>query len=81
MTMSLFVSLALATASPAAMPAAHALRARLPGLTAEGIGGPRMQAEGFESVFPMETLSVRGYAEVFRKFSFKPVDSPVRERN
>jgi len=22
-----------------------------------------------------------GYAEVFRKFSFKPVDSPVRERN
>jgi glycosidase len=30
MTMSLFVSLALATASPAAMPAAHALRARLP---------------------------------------------------
>lgn len=30
MTMSLFVSLALATASPAAMPAAQALRARLP---------------------------------------------------
>jgi hypothetical protein len=22
-----------------------------------------------------------GYAEVFRKFSFTPVDSPVRERN
>ncbi|MEY3986035.1 MAG: hypothetical protein RLZ59_1480, partial [Pseudomonadota bacterium] len=30
MTMSLFVSLALATASPAAMPAAQALRARAP---------------------------------------------------
>ncbi|MBI3371165.1 MAG: lipid-A-disaccharide synthase [Betaproteobacteria bacterium] len=45
-----------------------ALRSRLPGLTTEGIGGPRMQAEGFDSVFPMEMLSVRGYAEVFRHY-------------
>ena len=41
-----------------------ALRARIPGLAAEGIGGPRMQAVGFDSVFPMEKLSVRGYVEV-----------------
>ena len=40
------------------------LRARMPGLAAEGIGGPRMQAAGFDSVFPMEKLSVRGYVEV-----------------
>lgn len=45
-----------------------ALRSRLAGLSAEGIGGPRMQAEGFESLFPMETLSVRGYAEVLRHY-------------
>lgn len=41
-----------------------ALRTRLPGLAAEGIGGPRMQAAGFDSLFPMEKLSVRGYVEV-----------------
>lgn len=40
------------------------LRARMPGLAAEGIGGPRMQAAGLESLFPMEKLSVRGYVEV-----------------
>lgn len=29
-----------------------------------GIGGPKMTAQGFDSHYPMETLSVRGYAEV-----------------
>jgi lipid-A-disaccharide synthase len=33
-----------------------------------GIGGPRMQAQGFESHYPMEKLSVRGYAEVVRHY-------------
>jgi lipid-A-disaccharide synthase len=28
-----------------------------------GIGGPRMEGQGFESHYPMEKLSVRGYAE------------------
>jgi lipid-A-disaccharide synthase len=43
--------------------AAHliaALKARRPGIEFAGIGGPRMAAEGFESHFPMEKLSVRG---------------------
>jgi lipid-A-disaccharide synthase len=48
--------------------AAHligALRQRRPDAAFAGIGGPRMQGEGFESHFPMEKLSVRGYAELF----------------
>lgn len=32
-----------------------------------GIGGPRMQAEGMRSDWPMETLSVRGYVEAIRQ--------------
>lgn len=41
-----------------------ALRARRAGLRFLGIGGARMAALGFESLYPIETLSVRGYAEV-----------------
>ncbi|WP_114638271.1 lipid-A-disaccharide synthase [Polynucleobacter necessarius] len=32
-----------------------------------GIGGPRMQAEGMRSDWPMETLSVRGYVEAIQQ--------------
>ena len=32
-----------------------------------GIGGPRMQAEGLRSDWPMETLSVRGYVEAIHQ--------------
>ncbi len=41
-----------------------ALLARRPEMRFSGIGGPRMQQHGFESLFPMERLGVRGYAEV-----------------
>jgi lipid-A-disaccharide synthase len=45
-----------------------ALKARRRGLLFAGIGGPRMAAQGFQSEFPMEKLSVRGYAEALRSF-------------
>jgi lipid-A-disaccharide synthase len=41
-----------------------ALKERRPKAEFAGIGGPRMAAEGFESRYPMEKLSVRGYAEL-----------------
>lgn len=46
--------------------AAHligALKSRRRSMLFAGIGGPKMAAQGFESHFPMDTLSVRGYAE------------------
>jgi lipid-A-disaccharide synthase len=42
-----------------------ALKERRPSLQFAGIGGPRMASEGFESHYPMEKLSVRGYGELF----------------
>ncbi|MCW7540310.1 lipid-A-disaccharide synthase [Aquabacterium sp. A7-Y] len=44
------------------------LRARWPGLVAQGIGGPRMAGHGFEAWWPHEKLAVRGYAEVLRHY-------------
>ena len=51
--------------------AAHliaALKARRPGIEFAGIGGPKMIAEGFESHYPMDRLSVRGYSEALRHY-------------
>src|SRR5262245_12129419 len=45
-----------------------ALRRRLPDARFTGIGGARMQSAGMESVYPMEKLAVRGYAEVARHY-------------
>ncbi len=45
-----------------------ALRSRRPDLAFCGIGGPKMRAAGLDSWFPMETLAVRGYVEVLRRY-------------
>lgn len=45
-----------------------ALRAHLPEAKFIGIGGPKMQAQGLTSLFPMERLAIRGYAEVLRHY-------------
>lgn len=47
-------------------PLMAALRERFPDVVFEGVGGPRMAAEGLESLYPMERLSVMGLAEVLR---------------
>lgn len=42
----------------------QALKAQHPGVSFIGVGGPRMEAEGLRSYFPMERLSVMGLFEV-----------------
>ena len=46
-----------------------ALRGRIPELRFVGIGGPKMEAQGMESWYPMERLAVRGYVEVLRHYA------------
>lgn len=42
----------------------RAVRARMPSARFVGIAGPRMEAAGCESWYPMSRLALRGYAEV-----------------
>ncbi|TNJ41632.1 lipid-A-disaccharide synthase [Phaeobacter sp. B1627] len=44
------------------------LKTLVPDVTFDGIGGPQMQAEGLQSQFPMEELSVMGIAEILPKY-------------
>ena len=44
------------------------LKAEAPGVAFMGIGGPRMCAEGMESLFPMDELSVMGLVEILPKY-------------
>ena len=64
--------------------AAHlieALKLRIPAARFFGIGGPKMEAAGFESWYPAESLAVRGYVEVFRQLpSILRIRSDLRGR-
>ncbi len=44
------------------------LHTRWPQAQGVGIGGPRMQAQGFEAWWPHDKLAVRGYVEVLRHY-------------
>ena len=44
------------------------LKTRWPALSAYGIGGPCMQAQGFNAWWPSYKLAVRGYVEVLRHY-------------
>ena len=44
------------------------LQQQWPGVQLHGIGGPRMNALGFESWWPVRKLAVRGYVEVLKHY-------------
>ncbi|APC91047.1 MULTISPECIES: lipid-A-disaccharide synthase [Francisella] len=45
----------------------EALKQRYPNATIEGIGGPKMAAAGFKSLYPMDALSLIGFLEIISK--------------
>jgi lipid-A-disaccharide synthase len=44
------------------------LKARWPGLTAQGIGGPKMISQGFDAWWPQDRLAVFGYVDALRHY-------------
>jgi lipid-A-disaccharide synthase len=44
------------------------IRAQWPKANLYGIGGPRMEAQGFKALWPSDKLAVRGYVEVLRHY-------------
>jgi len=57
------------------------LKQRWPHLKAEGIGGPRMAAQGFSAWWPHDKLAVRGYVEVLRHYrEIKGIRDALAER-
>ena len=51
----------------ALLPGSRALKQQCPHLQFIGVAGPLMQAEGAQTLFPLERLSLRGFLEVFPK--------------
>jgi len=57
------------------------LRPHLPGATFHGIGGPRMEEQGFVSELPMDKLTVRGLFEVIPRYrEIKAIQNALRDR-
>ena len=57
------------------------MRARWPALRAEGIGGPKMAAQGFDAWWPHDKLAVRGYVEVLSHYrEIAAIRSALAER-
>ncbi len=44
------------------------LRALVPDVTFEGIGGPRMSEAGLQSLFPMDEISIMGIGEILKEY-------------
>lgn len=66
------VRIAMVAGEPSGdMLAAHliaALKKHLPDATFYGIGGPRMQAQGFDAWWPMDALSVMGFVDALKNY-------------
>lgn len=45
----------------------EALKKKYPNAEIEGIGGPKMEAHGFKSLYPMDALSLIGFLEILSK--------------
>jgi len=45
-----------------------ALKTKLPDVVFYGIGGPRMQAQGFDAWWPIDKLSVMGYVDALKNY-------------
>ncbi|AEI35724.1 MULTISPECIES: lipid-A-disaccharide synthase [Francisella] len=45
----------------------EALRKKYPDAIIEGIGGPKMESQGFKSLYPMDALSLIGFFEIISK--------------
>ncbi|MES3021374.1 MAG: lipid-A-disaccharide synthase [Pseudomonadota bacterium] len=57
------------------------LRPQLPAARFHGIGGPRMEEQGFVSDLPMDTLTVRGLFEVIPRYrEIKGIQNTLRDR-
>lgn len=57
------------------------MTSRWPQARGYGIGGPRMQAQGFEAWWPHDKLAVRGYVEVLRHYrGIVAIRNQLRER-
>lgn len=58
-----------------------ALKTQSPGCALSGIGGPKMQAQGFDAWYPMQKLAVNGYADVLMHLpELLHIRRTVRER-